>query len=149
MSLHFAAACFRNAAGLKKNYIVHLEFVNLCNCLSDISCKSCEVDLPCPPVKFLGDDEPGLPLRVILERTAAAWPKTWMQRLHCGLDIIRIMITAANDDDILQSAGDKEMSITLEAKIARAQERALTGIAYPSLKDSLSFLRAIPVTFRN
>ena len=40
---------------------------------------------------------------------------------HADLDVLRVVIAAANDDQILQAAGHKERSVVNETEIARPQ----------------------------
>src|ERR1700744_4285918 len=45
-----------------------------------------------------------------------------MQRLHVTFDILRIMIDASDDDEVLDAAGDEEFAVLVEeAKIAGAK----------------------------
>ena len=55
-----------------------------------------------------------------------------MRRFGGRFDILRIIIAAANDDDVLHAAGDEELSIAKEAQIAGAKELARKLFGQPS-----------------
>src|SRR5215218_5480490 len=60
---------------------------------------------------FDDDREPLLAGRLQRERGAAARLKVWVARLDRGLDVLRIVVEAANDDEVFQPPGDEQLSV--------------------------------------
>ena len=48
-----------------------------------------------------------------------------MRSLGRQLDVLRIVVAAAQDDQVLQAAGDVQLAAGEEPEVAGAQERAL------------------------
>src|SRR5678815_1635794 len=69
-----------------------------------------------------------------------------MTFLHRLLDVLRVMIETANDNEIFQPAADVQLAVADKPKITGAQKRSLTTIAGKArLKRLLGFCGAIPV----
>ena len=56
------------------------------------------------------------------ERGDTAWAHVGVRVLYRDLDILRVIILAANDDQVLQHARDEEHAVLEVALVARAQE---------------------------
>jgi hypothetical protein len=61
-----------------------------------------------------------------------------MRSLHGVLDVLRIMIHAANDDQVFQAPGDEEFILVLETQVAGAQVRTIT-VGEVSAKNGFRF----------
>src|SRR5262249_61402322 len=97
-------------------------------------------------VDFLSDYQTLLAIRVDRESRAAAGAQRRMTLLHRELDVLRVMIQTANDDQVLHAAGDKELAISDETEIARSKEPSLAHDSEPCAKCLLCFVGAIPIT---
>ena len=78
---------------------------------------------------FVDDHQP----RVVVDfdgstprRSRAAW-RGWLL-LDGQLDVLRIVIQPADDDQILEPAGDEQFAVLEEAQVAGAQERPLARV---------------------
>ena len=58
------------------------------------------------------------------ERGAGAWLHVAWALVDRQLDVLRIVVHAADDDQVLQPAGDEQLAVVQEAQVAGAQERA-------------------------
>ena len=70
------------------------------------------------------------------------------QRVACargGFDVLRVMVETADDDEVVDSAGDVELAFVDEAKVAGAQKRAVAGVASACVERRCGFLRVAPV----
>src|SRR5687767_2530853 len=65
------------------------------------------------------------------------------------LDVLRIMIKPANDDQILEAPSDVEFAIVDKSQVSRAQERTLTCTQHVGVKRLFGFLGLVPVTLRD
>ena len=79
-------------------------------------------------VYLLDDDQSFLTAGFDSERRAAARPECGVTTFHNPLDILRIMVQAANDDEVLDAAGDVQFTVFDEAQIFSAQEWTFAGI---------------------
>ena len=57
------------------------------------------------------------------------------------LDVLRIMVQPADDDQVFQPAGDEQLAVLHEAQVAGAQERALAGVLQIGAERPLGFFR--------
>ena len=69
-----------------------------------------------------------------------------MTRFDRALDVLRVVIPPANDDQVFQPAGHEQLSAPQEAEVAGPQERPLARVAQSGSEDLLSFFGPIPVT---
>src|SRR6266851_198296 len=68
---------------------------------------------------------------------------------HRQFDILRIMVIAINDDQVLESPGDEEFTILQESQIPRAEKRAFSRIRQVSVKSALRILGLVPIALSN
>ena len=99
-------------------------------------------------------------------RAAAAAQHARARVLGRALDVLRVVVAAADDDEVLQPAADEELAAVHEAEVARAQithrraaaaasargrarRRAEVGVARePAAEVGLGLLGHVPVAFR-
>ena len=72
-----------------------------------------------------------------------------MALFHCQLDILRIMVAAADDNDVFASAGDKEFALPDKAQIPCAHEWSCAGVSDMRLEGLCRGLRMSPVSLGN
>ena len=58
------------------------------------------------------------------------------------LDVLRIVVEAADDDQVFEPAGDEKFAVVQEAQVAGAEERALARVCQIGAEDGLGRLRA-------
>ncbi len=82
-----------------------------------------------------------------LDRKSGATPgaQGFMRALRGELQVLRIVIAAPQNDQILAPAGDVELALAQETEVARAQERA-AAVRQPGAQLRLARLRASPVS---
>src|SRR5687768_8961153 len=99
-------------------------------------------------IDLLHDNQPFLIVRIDGERRAATRPQRWMTLFDSLFDVLRIMVAAANDDQVLQTPGHVKLAITHQSEIFRAQEWTI-AVGKMSTKHTLRLLRLVPVTLRH
>src|ERR1700752_507942 len=82
------------------------------------------------------------------ERSAAVVHQILVSSFDGVLDVLRIMLNAANDNQIFQTAGDEEFILVLEAQITGAQIWTVT-VGEKGTKDSFRFALIVPVALRD
>jgi hypothetical protein len=83
------------------------------------------------------------------KRRPAACLQGLMASLHGPLDVLRIVIAAPYDDEILQAAGDKELAGMDEPQVSRAQKGTFAVIGKPCLEGLLRIFGPIPISLCN
>ena len=63
-----------------------------------------------------------------------------------GLDILRIAVQAADDDQVVPSAGDVELALAHEAQVAGPQERAFARVAQAGVEGTAGLVGLVPVS---
>ena len=58
-----------------------------------------------------------------------------VRRFHRQLDVVRVVLEAAHDHDVLDPAGDEQLAVVDEPEIAGAEERALAGVGEVRVED--------------
>src|SRR5262245_29958399 len=150
MALNFPTGCFGNTAWLQELDCEDVQFVLLCNSLSDglddyFGIKMRELiafDLVGDKQFFLSIHEHGKGRTMVRAQCT-------MSSLNGPFDVLWIMIGATNDDHVFQTAGDKELAAFDKSQIAGAQKRPVAAVGEAGTKGMLGFFRALPVTFRH
>ena len=62
-----------------------------------------------------------------------------------GFDVLRMVVDAADDDEVVDSAGDVELALVEEAEITGAKVGTVAGVAAPRLERRRGPLRVAPV----
>ncbi len=88
--------------------------------------------------------QPLLALPLDREGGNAARTQGRMAALDGELDVLRVVVAAAEDDEVLQPAGDEQLALGGESEIAGPQEGA-AAIAQSRGEHPLGFLRLAPV----
>ena len=73
------------------------------------------------PAQLLDQHQPLLAVRLDAERRAAAGPQRRMGALGGRLQVLGVAVAAAEDDQVLDPAGDEQLAVVEEAQVARAQ----------------------------
>ncbi len=95
-------------------------------------------------IHLVDHHQPLLPLDLHREGGARAGPQGRMGVLGRQLDILRIVIAPAQDDEVLHAAGDEQLAAVEEAEVSRAQPGR--GIPrQPGAEGTLALLRPVPV----
>src|SRR6185295_346538 len=90
------------------------------------------------------DHEPFLAVNFDRKRGAAPRTQRGMTVLNCPLDVMWIMITTANDDQVFEAPGHKQIAVEQNAEVSGAQNRfTIAGV-----KRARCLLCVFPVTFR-
>src|SRR5580765_1332626 len=98
----------------------------------------------------LGDDDELL-VAVALDgdRDAAALPDRRSNRLDRGLDVLWEQVTPTEDDHVLATPGDVQLSVVKKAEISGAEERSFAGVGQVRAERLASLLVAPPVSARD
>ncbi len=99
-------------------------------------------------VQLMHDDE--LFRRVLLdrERRAGAEGERRIGLLHRMFDVLRIVITAADDDQVFDAAGDEEFAVEEESEVARPQKRTV-AVGQVRAERVARLLRHFPIARRH
>ena len=68
-----------------------------------------------------------------------------MGALDSQLDVLRVMIDAPDDDEILEAPAEEQLLVLEEAQIAGAQERPVAGVRQPGAESRVGVGRPIPI----
>jgi hypothetical protein len=125
-SLDFPARRLGHGPGHDQHDLMHRQFV-----LGDGLANGCRDLVEVDPVAmgsfdFLDDDDPFLAAQVgDREGSAEARAQARIHPLHRVFEVLRVVIDAAHDDEILDAASDIELALRIEAtEIAGAQPKA-------------------------
>ena len=105
--------------------------------------------VPVGQVDLLYDDEPFLALLLDGKGRAAARCKGRVAGLGRVLDIFRIVVSSAEDHEVLAPAGDVDVAPVDETQIARPQKRAFRAGAEVSAERLSRLVRLAPVPVRH
>ena len=94
------------------------------------------------PLDLVDDDEPLVAVDLDGERRAPFGPERGVAPLDGPLDVLRVDVAAADDDQVLEAAGDEQLAVVDEAEVAGAEERALAGVGQGRVERSLRWSRA-------
>src|SRR5258708_2346412 len=72
-----------------------------------------------------------------------------MALLHGKLYVLWIVILPANDKQVFQPAGYKQMAIFQKPQVSRSKKRAFVRLGYPRVERLLCLFRFSPVSLRN
>ena len=116
ISLNLAARCFRNPPWFYEHEGVELQIMIFCNSLTHRGRDLVYVRL-LPKLDFVHDYKLFFFIRFDGECSAASLSKPRMANFNGAFNILGIMIDAANNDQILDTTGDKKFFAPQEAKI--------------------------------
>src|SRR5262245_48197988 len=71
-----------------------------------------------------------------------------MAQLRRLLDIVRIVVSATDDDDVFDAAGDVDLSVPNKAKISSAHEGGLIASRKADVERRGRVLRTVPISRR-
>src|SRR5262245_40382316 len=80
------------------------------------------------------------------ESRTTTWPECRMTSLDREFNVVRVMIEATNDHQVLQAAGDKEFARINETEITGAQKWSFTSAGKMHAECLFSEFRFTPVT---
>ncbi|CAM3822322.1 hypothetical protein COSO111634_26370 [Corallococcus soli] len=95
------------------------------------------------------DDEPLLAPRLHGERGPGAGTQRRVAPLDGALQVLRVVIEAAQDEQVLGPPRHEELFVPHEPQVAGAQEGALSGLAQRGLERLPGGVRAVPVPARD
>jgi hypothetical protein len=79
------------------------------------------------PLHLVDEDQPRPVVALVGERRPAAGLEQRRRDLHHLLDVLRVVVAAADDEHVLQPAGDEQLAFVEEAQVAGPQP-ALGGV---------------------
>ena len=71
-----------------------------------------------------------------------------MGLFDCTLDVLGIVVSASDDQQVFQSPRDKNFAVLHKSEVAGPQERPLTGIAENGAEGTRRFFRIAPIALR-
>src|SRR5688572_26206385 len=109
--LDFATGSLRDGSGFDEDYRVHLKLMHLGNGLAYRTDHGVKIQV-LTRIDLLHHDQPLFSFKVHGESSYAAWPQCLMAFLHRCFDILRVMVTAANDDQVFEPTRDEQLAVT-------------------------------------
>ncbi len=147
-SLHLAARRPRQAGRRNQHDPPRLELV----LLGDRRHHGIEDLVPArraPNVHLVHQGEPLFALGLDRERRPAARAQGRVGRLCRPLDVLRIAVGSANDDQVLEAPGDVQLALPQKAEIAGAQVGQVAGLGETGGEDLAAGLGLLPVARRH
>ncbi len=99
-----------------------MNFVRFSDRLPDAARKVERIGAARLALDLLRDDQPFLAVDVDGERRAPVRSERWTERLDRLLDVLWVVVLTADDDQILQAAGDVQIATAQKSQIAGPQE---------------------------
>ena len=122
-----AAGGLRDRAGLDQDDRMDFQFVPDGNRRADRLDRRVGVQVAVPRLDFLDDHQLVVVLDLDRERGAVAHPQSLVGGIDRLLDVFRIVVPPANDDQVLQPAGHEKLLLEEEPQVAGPQERAFAA----------------------
>ena len=120
-TLDFPAGRLRDRALFHEYQPVKVELVLFRDRLSRRGRHFVDVERAMVAVDLLNDDETFLVLALDRNRCSSARTERGMAALDGELDVLRVVIAAADDDQIFEAARDEELAVAHEAEVPRPQ----------------------------
>src|SRR5262247_4038904 len=98
---------------------------------------------------FMDDDQAFMTIHIQRKSGAGAQPQGRMALFYGPFNILRVMISASNDDQVFEAAGDEKFAVFEKDQIAGAQKRPVVGIAQLGLESICGLRRTIPIALRD
>ena len=143
--LDLSAGGARNAAGLDQNHGMCLQPMAIGDGLHDVARHGFRVEIAVLAQYLLHHHQPLLTFDVDRERRVGARAQRGVTLLDRFFDVLRIMITAADDDRVLDPALDAKLSVVEEGEVAGTEEGTLAGIGEIRLERLGRLFRPLPV----
>ncbi len=102
-----------------------------------------------PPLDLLSHHQALLPLHLHRKGGAAGRREGGVAPLHRRLDVLRIEVAAAQDDEVLEACDHEELATGEHPEVAGAQERSGAGIAQERRERRSGLHRPPPVAVRH
>ncbi len=121
-ALQLAARCLRQRQRRDQHDVPRIDVVLVDDRRADgAHDRGCVDLLRFGPRHFLNDDKALLVLMLDAERGSERAVECGMRCRCGGLEILRVVIASADDDEILDAAGDEELAVAEETEIAGPQ----------------------------
>ena len=98
------------------------------------------------PFDLLNQDQLFVPILADHKSAAAVGPQKRMRLLRRRLNILRVEIYAANDNQVLNAAGHVEFAVGKEAEVPGPHERPFPGVGQIGVKRFVGLDRLAPVS---
>jgi hypothetical protein len=94
----------------------------------------------------LNDDQLFLPRLVKCEGRSRSRVKSGVGALDCELDVLWGKVAPADDDEVLQAAGDENLTMVQEPKIPGTQESRFGGTVEAGAEGVATLIRPVPIS---
>ncbi|HYT32322.1 MAG TPA: hypothetical protein VEO37_07010, partial [Thermoanaerobaculia bacterium] len=108
-----------------------------------------QIRAPIPAGQLGRDPESLFPVLFDGEGGDARGANRGMTLLDGPFDVLWIVVSAANDDEVLAASGDEELPVLHEAQITGAQVGSAAGVRQPRSKDLFGLFPAVPISLRD
>src|SRR5712692_3736354 len=152
MALHLSARRLRDGARPDQHHLVHGDLVLVRHRLADGADEILVRHLVAKRALDLLHHDQLLAAALLAdgEGGAAVAAQRRMAVLHRVLDVLRIVVHAADDDDVLDAAGDVELAVLVEeAEVAGAQPRRVALAGDAGAERRFRRRRIVPVAQRH
>src|SRR5438046_8317296 len=98
-----------------------------------------------PPAHFVRNDNALFAAAIDGKRGSEPAAERGMARLNDGLDVVRVIVAAADDDEIFQPAGDEQLTVMQKAQGSGAKTGPVSRLGQSSLEHFARCAFAVPV----
>ena len=144
VALNLAAGGLGNAAGFDEHDRIDLQFVLAAHVSTD-GLENFLYFVLLATFDLVDDDQLRLIGHVDREGSPAAGPHRVVRFFDGELDVVRIVIQSADDDQVFQTAGDKQLAVLKESQVAGAQKRTVAVVAQTGAEGVLGLFGPPPV----
>jgi hypothetical protein len=99
-------------------------------------------------IEFGRDHETLFFIHYHAECRAAPRSNQGMASLDRDFDIVWVVVSTCDDDEVLQSAGQEQLTFCLKAEVASPKKGAFPSVGAIGIENLLRFVGPIPVTLR-
>src|SRR5258708_29742173 len=111
IALELSAGCLGDASGPEQHYSIWLDIVVLYDCMANLPGDYFYVDIPISTFYLMNDYQLLFAFYGDAECCSATRPQNLQTAFNREFDILRIKISATNDDQIFKSARDEELIV--------------------------------------
>ncbi len=148
LTLNLPARCLGNAAGLDEHQRVQLHLVQLRQPLAHRREHFLHGGQLPARVHLLHQHQALLALHLHAEGRATTGAQRRVGLLRRQLQVLRVVVAAAKDEQVLETAGDEELVPAQEAQVPGAKEGPV-AVGRPRIEGTRRLFRTLPVALRH
>ena len=144
MPLDLAAGCLGNRTESNQHNGVGWQVVLSCYVVANLEDQVGPV-LGTGSPHLADDHQPFATVDIDGESTDSSGLQTSTGLFHCQFDVLRVSIDTADNDQVLESPGHKQLTVAHESQIACSQVRSAVAVCQLGTESLLRLFHSIPV----